>query len=122
VDASWITNTCAIRLSRTLNYSNSPVPHGFAGLNTVSGADGRWYGFRVTEMRRYLEGHYGRPTVTADGGEVGRSAVAGKRGIIAFAVTGWSDATGHLDLWDGAMCKHAEYFAVAKQVCLWVCP
>ena len=61
VDASWITNTCTIRLSRAFNYAGDPIEKGLAGLNAVSGADGKWYAFRVREMEKYLRAKYGAP-------------------------------------------------------------
>jgi hypothetical protein len=40
VDADWIENTCAIRMSRALNYSGVSIPAKSAGLNVISGAAG----------------------------------------------------------------------------------
>ena len=42
-------NTCAVRLSRTLNYNSLklPPPSQAGGMSVVSGADGNWYAFRV---------------------------------------------------------------------------
>ena len=57
---------------------------------------------------------YGPPATTAVGhqGKAPTDAgiFSGKRGIIAFQVAGWSNATGHLDLWDGSKCIHEAYF------------
>ncbi len=120
VNADWITNTCTIRISRALNYAGFAVPYGVAGLNTVRGGDGKRYGYRVAEMRRYLRAVLGPPTVTGTGAEVAK--FQGKKGIIMFDVRGWSDATGHFDLWDGNGPAHAEYFDRATTVQLWAAP
>lgn len=123
VNADWITNTCTIRLSRALNYSGFAVPRTVPGLSTVRGGDSKRYAFRVAEFRRYLRATLGKPaievTALAPGAGVDRSAFIGQRGVIVFEVTGWSDATGHVDLWDGTMPAHAEYFAMASKVQLW---
>jgi len=50
VNADWIANTCAIRMSSALNYNGVPVPGNFAGLHTVKGGDGKRYAFRVAEL------------------------------------------------------------------------
>ncbi|HEX8873185.1 MAG TPA: T6SS effector amidase Tae4 family protein, partial [Nitrosospira sp.] len=54
VNAAWITNTCAIRMSRALNYTGNPLPADFKGMTTVKGGDGYRYAFRVREMRNWL--------------------------------------------------------------------
>jgi hypothetical protein len=61
VNAAWITNTCAVRLSRTLNYNDLKLPAGFPDLNYVKGADGLRYCYRVREIRRWLMVKIGRP-------------------------------------------------------------
>ncbi|SRR6266540_1650709 len=55
VNDAWIENTCAIRMSRALNYNGIPVPVNFAGLHTVKGGDGKRYAFRVRELHRWLD-------------------------------------------------------------------
>jgi len=132
VDRDWITNTCTIRISRSFNYAGSPIPVSYTfknknwpdKLNTVKGGDGKRYAYRVAEFRKYLEEVYGPPTVKhtnpGNGGDVPES-FKDKKGVICFDVRGWSDATGHFDLWDGSACAHGEYFGKAKSVFLW-CP
>lgn len=124
VDASWITNTCTIRLSRAFNYAGDPIRRGVAGLHAVSGADGKWYAFRVREMERYLRHEYGDPQIekgSTNAAEL-KKAIRGKRGIIQFNVRGWSDATGHLDIWNGTTVRYADFFSQANKVLLWECP
>ncbi len=121
VNADYITNCCTIRVSRALNGAGAPIPKSFAGLTTVSGADGKRYAIRVKELRVYLRSTYGAPTLTASGGAVPES-FRGVSGIIMFDVRGWSDASGHADLWDGATCAYKGYWAEAFEVLLWQAP
>lgn len=122
VNAAWITNTCVVRVCRSLNYAGFDVPIRAPGFSTLEGGDGRRYGFRVAELKTYLGRQYGPPQVThaydGTGGAVPAS-IAAKKGIICFDVTGWSDATGHFDLWDGARCINHGYFERASKVHLW---
>ncbi len=121
-NVSWIENTCVIRISRCLNYAGHPVPQGHKGLATVGGADGLRYAYRVLELFSYLQATYGEPQISEQRDTPAATApesFAGVKGIVCFRVKGWSDATGHIDLWDGARPRHAEYFAQSYSVVLW---
>lgn len=125
VDAAWIANTCAIRLSRGLNYSGVAVPAGFAGMSTVKGADGKRYAFRVREVRKWLPQAIGKPDfdLTKKANEVfDKATLAAMKGIIGFDIQ-FADATGHLDSWDGAEFSHeyaaTEYWNRATRITLW---
>jgi hypothetical protein len=109
VNATWVVNTCVIRLCYALNYSGFRV-HADAGLHVVSGKDGYHYGYRVAEFRRYMEHHFGPP-----------QKVGAQRGIICFEVSGWDNATGHFDLWDGYGCRHEDYSSIASSRVIWPC-
>ena len=115
VAGDWVVNTCVIRISHCFNEAGVPIPNSYPGLTTTFGADRRRYAFRVTEFKRYLEREYRAPDVRG----TGRSAVQGRKGIIMFDVQGWSDATGHLDLWDGSKCVGSEFFDKAHAIYLW---
>lgn len=122
VDGDWLTNTCVVRVCRSMNYAGHPIPQGFPGLSTVPGADGMRYAYRLEEFRKYLIAEYGPPTFSEDRDPPRAEVPAsfqGQRGIIAFRVRQWFDATGHIDLWDGERCAHAQYFANAYSVLLW---
>ena len=134
VDADWVTNTCAVRMSRGLNYSNLPVPANFGGLHTVKGGDGKHYAFRVRELRLWL------PTATAlgmpdvdikkkQGDDFDKKKLKDTKGIIAFDIH-FSDATGHFDRWDGTQFSHesgrstdfgdaGRYWALATRITVW---
>lgn len=105
-------NTCAVRMSRALNYGNLPISGKLTrslGITTMTGADKKLYIFRVRQLKTYLGSALGAsPTKVSKGfGE----AFAGKSGIVAFDVNGWSDASGHIALWDGAAFReeHDDY-------------
>lgn len=125
VNADWITNTCVIRVCRSMNYAGCKIPGGQEGLYTQKGSDGYRYAIRVKEFKAYLRKMYGPPQETfsyeGEGGPVPPSFL-GKQGIICFDVNGWSDATGHFDLWDGERCINHDYFERAAKVHLWVVP
>jgi hypothetical protein len=118
VNASHIKNTCVIRLSAALNAAGHPVPSALPGLATVVGGDGRRYALRVREIRKYLEDTYGPPTYVL-AGPGAKAALSGKRGIILFEVAGFSDATGHVDMWNGRTVRYQEFFSQAQEVLLW---
>ncbi|MBB3880601.1 T6SS effector amidase Tae4 family protein [Sphingomonas pseudosanguinis] len=94
-------NTCASRLSVAFNKGGAPINAVIAraaGAQTLGVADGARIIFRVTEFRAYLLRLLGKPLV--DNASPYDSAFRGKRGIVAFTVN-WSDASGHIALWDG---------------------
>ena len=108
-------NTCATRISRALNYGGAPLSRERIrklGLTRLTGDDGRFYLFRVSEMRTYLAATLDSEPRTVRNGF--REAFAGERGIIAFRVRGWSDATGHIALWNGSEFReeHDDYRAL----------
>lgn len=119
VNMAWLTNTCTVRMSMAFHNAGHPIPQAQHGMTTTYGNDGRRYAFRVAEFNDWLRSVYGLPSASGAGN---RSVVAGKKGIIQFAVDGWSDATGHFDMWDGQKVKYSEYFAQAHAVYLWECP
>lgn len=125
VNADWITNVSAIRISAALNAAGQPIPAGpagsVAGLHTVRGGDKANYAYRIAEMNAYILSKYGPPTVSLKAGPYGSAPaiLKGKRGIIQFVDCGWSDAAGHLDLWDGSKVVGKGYFEICKQIVLW---
>jgi hypothetical protein len=96
-------NTCAVRMSRALNYATLPIAAKLVkklSIETMTGDDGKLYIFRVREMRTYLKSTLGgTPSTVTKGFD---TAFVKKKGIVAFDVDGWSDASGHLTLWDGS--------------------
>lgn len=100
-------NTCSVRMSYILSQAGMVIPsiHG----QTVSGSDGRKYFFRVRDLVVFLQHRWGKAEVVkypASGG----GPLVGKKGVILFEVSGWSDAQGHATLFDGRTCYDKCYF------------
>lgn len=76
-----------------------------AGENTVTGKDKNYYYFRVNNLIDFLELQWGKPEI------IKYPTVIGKKGIILFQISGWSDATGHATLFDGSKCYDHCYFS-----------
>ena len=117
VNMGWLTNTCVVRVSHCFNMASEPIPKGYPGLQTTYGKNGKRYAFRVSEFKPFLESKYKAADITGDSAR----AFSGQQGIIMFDVDGWSDATGHFDLWNGSECRGSNYFDKAHTVHLWVC-
>lgn len=100
-------NTCAVRLSYILNQVGVLVPR-IPG-QTVSGTGGHQYFFRVRDLIAFLRQRWGEAEIInyppADGG-----SLAGKKGLVLFEISGWSDAHGHATLFDGKSCYDHCYF------------
>jgi hypothetical protein len=125
VDADWITNTCAVRISRVLDYSGLAIPNGDSTLAVVSGGDKLWYSYRQKELQAWFTRRVGAPSLTL-GASPDKRKLWNLKGFIGFDIH-FSDATGHFDLWDGkqfqlqAQATH-DYFAVARGIVFWRVP
>lgn len=102
IDAKIFQNACPIRMSYVLNMTGFPIRKG-SGYETVSGSDKRLYLFRVNDMMDYLERVFGKPDKTVKAPAV--TDFANMKGIIVVKGHGWSNARGHVTLWDGARCS-----------------
>ena len=126
---SEFSNTCVVRASDAFNHvginfipfvgtrdletANSNTGRGFGiprgdlpiNLYRVAGSkswpDGRpyAYGTRVSEFAPYMN-HYYSDAPIVDGTN-SSSPFRDKKGVIYFEVSGWLDATGHFDVWNG---------------------
>ncbi|WP_439871200.1 type VI secretion system amidase effector protein Tae4 [Pseudomonas syringae] len=101
------TNTCAVRMSYILNHAGFIIPK--TPGQTVSGGDQRQYFFRVKNLITFLEAKWGKPDVVKYPPS-GGGALAGKKGVILFEISGWDDALGHATLFDGNTCYDHCYF------------
>lgn len=109
--------TCALRVSRALNYSGHSIRT--AGSERAnSGSDKLWYIYGVPDMEKYLNRVYGSPSIKKEGsskGDVKPEEFAKARGIILFK-------NYHVDLWNGKSCEYACYFSEVTAVMLWSAP
>ena len=117
VSYDWIKNTCAIRISRVLNYSGFPIP--FEKDQTISGADKMWYYYRISKLRPFIESTFGKPDLTFTK-PYDMTELSKYKGIMLFDVDIWRDATGHYTLWDGRECADKCHFSKSKAVYLWL--
>ena len=95
-------NACPIRMSYVLNTIGCPIQKS-SKYATVSGADHRQYIIRVNDMMNYLEQTFGKPDKTVE--SPGTSDFDGMKGIIVVKGRGWSNARGHVTLWNGTACS-----------------
>jgi hypothetical protein len=110
-------NSCTLRVCRALNYGGSKIKVLDETILYGTGGDGLKYIYRVSDMIKQLNEAFGHPDIVRSPvDEDYRSAFEGKKGIIAFQVTGWGDATGHLTTWDGNSCGYHCYFDDADYI------
>ena len=125
-DIGVFNNACATRISRALNYSseNHKIPffktkddNGNDIIQVSSGGKKNWYIYRVKILAQYLSQAYG------SGREIDvknyKKVLSGKKGIIIFEVSGWTNATGHADLWDGKKCVGSDYGEKSSKILFW---
>jgi len=125
-DIGVFNNACAIRISRALNSSGGihliPFikelsPNGKIESQVSTGKNKLWHIFRVKILVKHLTKIYGGPEELKPGEY--KEKLKNRKGIIVFEVLGWSDATGHADLWDGTRCLWKNYGGVANKVLFW---
>ncbi|MDR0564512.1 MAG: type VI secretion system amidase effector protein Tae4 [Azoarcus sp.] len=128
VDQGGWRNACPVRMSYVLNKTGFPVRR-LSNYKMVSGGDGSWYIYRVTDMMQYLEATFGSPNKTIKGLPK-TSDFQGTKGILVIKGNGWGDASGHVTLWNGGACSdscHLAYdpdngFFTPTEASLWVLP
>jgi len=119
-------NACATRISKALNgagglhsipYFKDTYPNNKLEPQVSSGRNKNWYIFRVKMLVKYLSSKYGKPGKYTPAEH--QQKLKGRKGIIIFEVSGWSDATGHADLWDGNNCLWKGYGGLANNILFW---
>jgi hypothetical protein len=111
---SGFTNACAIRMSYCLNRSGVRITRG--AWSTVSGGDKFWYIFRVRDMLAFLKHAFGKPNTTIQAPSA--DDFKNIKGILVFSVP-FSDASGHITLWNGSICADHGYFDRATEASIW---
>lgn len=102
IDKGRFQNACPIRMSYVLNHTGFPIPKS-GRYSSVSGADRRWYLYKVPDMMTYLEQTFGKPDKTVKSPKP--SDFTGMKGIIVVKGHGWNNAVGHVTLWNGTTCS-----------------
>ncbi len=119
----YIENTCVVRISRALNQAGAPIEVSSKLKTVVRGKDrSKRYALRVAEFYEYMIEQYGKPDLVWDAstGQLPSLFFRGKKGIIIYSVIGWSDASGHVDLWNDSTCSTQCYPANSKSISLWL--
>ncbi len=109
------TNGCATRMSYVFNYTGFAIHQG--QWATVSGGDSKLYIYRVAEIRKFITATFGPPDKSFK--TPFSPELAKEKGLIVFEVHVWSDASGHVTLWNGNTCSDHCYFPQASAVYLW---
>lgn len=104
IRAGVFKNACALRLSYAFNYSGLSISSTDGAVS--SGKDKKWYLFRVSDMRRFVERYIGGRPIKGQKS----TDFSGKKGIIIFDNCGWNDASGHIDLFDGKKVEGHGYW------------
>ncbi|NCI50891.1 hypothetical protein GWC95_13210 [Sediminibacterium roseum] len=126
-----ISNACALRVSRALNYAGIIIP-AIPG-QTRTGSDSKNYFLLASHLKNWLVKTFGPPDIhktSADGAPNGtnfQNQLIGtqNRGIYIMKPTSATNfgASGHATLWGGMDCigQH-NYFAAASDVFIWKLP
>lgn len=100
-------NACASRLSVAFNKAGAPIDANRVGPGeTIGTADGSRIIYRVAAFRNYLIATLGQPQL--DRATPFDDQFLGRKGIVAFAVN-WSNASGHIALFNGARYREPAY-------------
>ncbi len=116
-------NTCAIRISKGINYSQLSIP---AGPDRYQGADGKYYFISAIALLKWMKLTFGTPTGSnhltgSQGGANGKNfpfLLSGKKGIYIMipnipggcnTQTGFC-ASGHADMIENGKCDGSCYF------------
>jgi hypothetical protein len=125
-DIGVFENACATRVSKALNDSGSQHKIKFfkaLGANgkfeaqVSSGKNKNWYIFRVQMLIKHLSENYGSPETFTPTEYTQK--IKGRKGIIIYEVNGWSNASGHADLWNGSSCVYQGYGDVSHKIYFW---
>lgn len=118
-------NTCAVRMAYALNRNGMILAKGKAVVMPDNPKDKYQYWLKVQDLIPELKKRLGKPNgernigVLADVNTVSMSErrnyvqtniinkIKGRKGIIVFEVSGWTNATGHFTLWDGEKLLYA---------------
>ncbi len=125
-------NTCALKVSRALNYSGIMIPQLLKpnGLKlTVKGADGKYYFLNAKALYSWMKKTFGTPNLhlnTVQGGAYGQNFsqhLTPNKGIYIMLPINPSlfGASGHCDIFDGINCGNSCYFGNnVQEINLWI--
>ncbi len=107
-------NSCALRLSYAFNKSGYLLPK---RISSVTGADGNNYYLTIKEFENYLSKSLGPADIIG----TNPSEFVNQQGIILFKFNNgtYSNATGHITLFNGSNTAYGNYFGLSKVILLW---
>lgn len=118
-------NTCALRMTVALRGSGATVPESLAKSDgNLKDGNGNHLLLRVATIKAWLEQLLG-PSSWGTSKQVGadiEGLIPKRNGILLYRVPNATDASGHVDIWDGTTCKndcHSEFARSATAVELW---
>jgi hypothetical protein len=117
INNGFFTNACAIRLSYALNKAGVKIP--YIKNSASSGANKKWYMYRIEDVEKFVKGTLSIINIHTG---VSSSDFNGKHGIIVFRDCGWSDAAGHVDLYNGNKVEDHDYSTNCHKVTLYELP
>lgn len=124
-DSNAYINTCAFRVNYALNYGGMPLenyisrnktkrPHGFEKATILQGEDNHNYLtgvnfmiklFQLQEVWGDADEPYNPKIMQTEQNNINfynnEFSKFNKNSIVAMIISGWSNATGHITLWDG---------------------
>ncbi|RDU60068.1 hypothetical protein CQA53_11100 [Helicobacter didelphidarum] len=127
-------NTCALQVSYALNYGGMPIkdsisrdktkrPKGFENVTILQGTDNHNYITGVINITSFLQlksfwGNADEPynpkTMTTKQENINfynnEFSKFDKSGVVAMIISGWSNADGHITLWNGKDKKFLDNF------------
>jgi hypothetical protein len=120
-------NTCALRVSKALNYSGVTIP---PGDGRFRGADGKYYFLGASTLAKWLKLTFGTPTgsnhiTSTQGGPGGvyfPGLVSGKKGIYVMIPKVPQDfgASGHVDILNNGWCDGGCFFGPnVSEIFIW---
>ena len=119
-------NTCALRMSVALNKSSNDIDTDVKNskgqtMYTEKGEDGKDYALRKSDLKDYMKGEYGKADISTKSTDKDFDKkvadIKGQKGVIVYDVTGWSDATGHITIYNGnGNCGHDCYFPDSDKI------
>ena len=117
IDDGHFQNACALRLSYALNKVGVIITAQDGAVS--SGADGKKYLYRIDDVEKLVKNKLIFPEILTG---IISSDFKGKQGIIVFRGCGWSDAAGHIDLYDGTKVEDHDFSTKCGRITLYVLP
>lgn len=125
VDDPAYVNTCVLRMTVALRGCGQTVPASLAqGDGNLRDGSGRPLLLRVATMNTWLEQLLGNSSwgMSKQVGADINGLIPKRNGILLYRVPNASDASGHVDIWNGVSCKndcHSDFARSATEVRLW---